>query len=276
MKNNRLAKILCVVFAVLLVGVYIFERRTENESYKKYEEMIPVMEQQRQNRKVAAQQQAERREIARKEYKDAIDTYLPGIVFYGDSIMTSAQSNGFDLRLILNTLVRVDVCNTNTAVVDITQGDVEPAKYSGYLPIVFLGADVDLGNVQQIIAQQRQLINGSSRYIIIGPVQGRAEDMAYFELMMTQEYGENYINAREFMSEDGIKSMELTATPEDRAAMSEGRVPPAFFSEDGIHLNDTGIRLLSYMTYERMQTLGYFTEIVDAKKVYESNGGTDI
>ena len=103
--------------------------------------------------------------------------------------------------------------------------------------------------------------------------------MSYLEYALSGAYGDHFINIREYMSSaepgEGLSSLELEITPEDRTAMTQGRIPPSLLKSDGVHLNDNGTRLLSYLTYARMEELGYFDEILSAKQIYEEAEGNE-
>lgn len=273
-RRNIVAIVLCLVMTAAIAGIYLYERNRSIYNMKVYERVIPaqeelIREQERQKAELVALM-----EQARENYNAAAQAYLPGIAFFGDSLVGDTNGDGMDFRSTVSSLVRSNVCNAATAYIN-TSANVNFSNVASFLPIVFMGdSKTSLTNTEKLLKKQAKYISGHDRYIIIGPTKGTKAEMEAFETLMTQTYGDRFINIREYMSTNGLASLELEITSEDRAAMNQGRIPPSFLKTDGIHLNDNGTRLLSYLTYERMSDLGYFDEIIEAKQLFteaESN-----
>ncbi len=266
-KQNILAIALCVLFSAALIGMYVHEKIEQAYNYEVYQRVLPERERRQAELNARKEALAARREAARLDYLNATETNLPGIVFYSDGLMEDTGS-GMEYRATVSSLVRSEVCNPATVSVDI-RNSPDISAYATYFPIVFVGGEVSLSDPENMVAVQRQYIAGHDRYIVVGATTGNREQMSALEAAMTAAHGDKYINIREYMSTDGLPSLELEITDFDRAAMAEGRIPPSLLKSDGIHLNDNGTRLLAYMTYDKMSELGYFDEIIAAKEIYD-------
>ena len=140
-------------------------------------------------------------------------------------------------------------------------------QYLNYIPVIFIGQNGGYGSIQELIDQQRAIINHQEmnvqnygKFIIVGLHTGTAEARAELEEVMIEEYGEQYINLREYMSTDALTDAGLEATAEDEELMAIGSTPQSLLSDE-VHFNATGYRLLGEQIYQRMEELGYFDEI---------------
>ncbi len=255
---------LCCVFALLIAALFIYDRKSEKQDAAVYEAVMLEHQKKEQEREAQEKALEEKRKAALADFDTAVNTYLKGIVFYGDSLTQGKGGNGVSYPAVLYSLVRNSVCDTNTAFVDVLN-PVEKPEYAEYFPIVFIGTDSEWdGNIYSLVEQQKKYIAGRERYIVIGIPTGTLEERAALEAMMSAEYGERYINIRQYMSTQGLASLELEIRPEDRAAMDRGSVPPGLMNSDMVHLNDNGYKLVAFLTFDRMTELGYFDEIKQA------------
>ena len=84
---------------------------------------------------------------------------------------------------------------------------------------------------------------------------------------MIDEYGDKYINLREYMSLSGIddanKQLDagIKITEHDKEMMAEGKVPASLLIEDEFHFNAYGYELIGELVYNRMNQLGYFDKV---------------
>lgn len=152
----------------------------------------------------------------------------------------------------------------------ITSGSQENLNY---IPVVFIGQNGGYDNIADLISQQRAIIDhqegnpvnedGSARFIIVGLHTGTAEDRAELEAAMKAEYGDQYINLREYMSTQGLADAGITATGEDKEMMVVGSTPKSLLS-DNVHFTAKGYELIGNLIYQRMNELGYFDEVNEA------------
>lgn len=134
--------------------------------------------------------------------------------------------------------------------------------YNGYIPIVFIGATGGWESSYELVMENRGMVSGYDKYIIIGIPTGTKASRKNLEEAMVKEFGDNYINLREYLSTDGLTDANITPTEEDLACMAEGTVPVSLRAEsDNGHLNDIGYTLLANLVCERMEELGFFNEL---------------
>lgn len=266
-KENKqyIAVIMIVVLAAAMAAMYVVNQRNQRERLAGYEEAV-ILSQERQAARAAA---ADEREHLRAEAAETVafaaSVHLPGVAFYGTNL--GYNEAGASLPLIVEALVDQNVYDTTVSTVNVLDPH-ETALQKTYLPVIFIGVDAWDGTLDGLLNRQRELIAGRERYIVLGmPIGSRAE-MMYIEAAMLAEYGEKYINLREYLSTDGMASISLPISEWDAAAMAEGRVPPGLLESDGVSLNDSGYKLAAFLTYDRMTELGYFDEVLSAINEY--------
>ncbi len=145
-----------------------------------------------------------------------------------------------------------------------------------YFPVIFIGLDEGYKDPSDLIRQQRALIErqekNGNRFIVIGLHTGAAKERAALEEAMEAEYGDKYINLREYMCGQGMEDLDrltrgkVTPSAKDEEMLSAGMTPSCVLDGDGIHFNRYGYELLGRLVYDRMDALGYFRELKDALK----------
>ena len=140
-------------------------------------------------------------------------------------------------------------------------------QYLNYNPIIFIGQNGGYSSIQDLIAQQRAIIDhqqmneqNEGKFLIIGLHTGTAESRVELEKAMLEEYGEQYINLREYMSTQALEDAGMEPTEEDREMMEMGSTPSSLLS-DQVHFNASGYELIGKQIYQRMEKLGYFDEV---------------
>lgn len=156
-----------------------------------------------------------------------------------------------------------------------------------HFPVVFIGENDDPLDIRELVKYQKAIVNhyedNKDNYIIIGIPSGTAKERAELEAVMIEEYGDKYINLREYMSTSGIEDAnkllgaDIKATKRDKEMMAEGRVPESLTIEDGLHFNAYGYELIGRLVYDRMEQLGYFDKVKEAMTefVNENSGDED-
>lgn len=144
-------------------------------------------------------------------------------------------------------------------------------EYLTYLPVIFMGQNGGWDNDPAVlIEQQRAIINhqtaNQDKYIIVGLHTLTASERSGLENAMTVEYGNQYINLREYMSSqqavDDANNLgyNIHLSEQDQADMKNGKVPKCFLSDE-VHFNEIGYQLVGNLIYNRMNDLGYFNAI---------------
>lgn len=143
--------------------------------------------------------------------------------------------------------------------------------YLTYFPVVFIGENDDPLDIKELVKYQKAIVghyeDNKDNYIIVGLSSGTAKERARLEAVMTEEYGDKYINLREYMSTSGIEDANrllnagIKPTKHDKEMMKEGRVPESLMIEDEVHFNAYGYELIGRLIYDRMEQLGYFNKV---------------
>lgn len=146
--------------------------------------------------------------------------------------------------------------------------------YLTYLPVIYIGTNGGYDNPEDLIKQQRAIINhyeeNGESFIVVGIHIGTAEERAELEEAMTQEYGDKYINLREYMCTCGIDDANevldagIETTEQDKEMIEEGKTPASLMKEDELHFTAYGYELIGNLIYKRMNQLEYFDELQQA------------
>jgi len=143
-------------------------------------------------------------------------------------------------------------------------------NFRDYLNIVFIGTNGGYTGTGTLIKQQKAILERSTgqkdRYLVIGLFEKSVEKVSVetfmeYEAKMAEEYGDRFINLREYLITDGLKDAGIEPTEEDLERIGQGLVPPSLMDDDLLHLNATGYALLGNLIFDRMEQLGYFDEI---------------
>ena len=140
-------------------------------------------------------------------------------------------------------------------------------KYLDYITVIFIGQNGGYSDFEDLIEQQMAIIQHQDRnndkFIIVGLHTGTAESRAALESAMEAEYGEHYINLREYMATKALSDAEIEPTADDERAMQQGSTPPSLLS-DSVHFNAEGYTLIGDLIFEKMMELGFFDDVVKA------------
>lgn len=269
LKENKryIAVIMIIALLAAMVVMYIINGRRRQAGWADYEEALARQKQLQLSIAAADSELAARKSAAAESIALAAAANLPGVAFYGTNL--GEQETGYSLPLIVESLIDQNILDTPVNSVNVLDPH-ETALQRTYLPVVFICADAWNGDPDSLIDDQKTFIAGRERYIVLGMPTGSRDEMAAVEAKMAAEYGDKFINLREYLSTDGMASINLAIYPEDEAAMAEGRTPPGLLAADGVTLNESGYKLAAFLTYDRMDTLGYFDEVRGAVEEYEA------
>lgn len=143
------------------------------------------------------------------------------------------------------------------------------AQYLDYITVIFMGQNGGYKDFDDLIRQQRAIIDhqtaNNDRFIIVGLHTGTKESRQALEAAMEAEYGEKYINLREYMSTSAMADAGLEPTAEDSAQMKQGSTPTSLLvHKDNVHFNAVGYELIGNLIFDTMNELGYFDEVREA------------
>ena len=143
------------------------------------------------------------------------------------------------------------------------------ADYQNYIPIVFMGQNGGWNeNPEELIAQIKSILSmdkWNDKYLVLGLTSGTTESRAVLESAMESEFGNQYINLRKYIVQNGLEIVNFEATVADINAINEGAIPLSLLS-DPIHFNSLGYKVIGQAIYDRMMKLGYFNNVIELVK----------
>ena len=102
--------------------------------------------------------------------------------------------------------------------------------------------------------------NNYNKYLVISRPTGDLESMANEEVEFATTFGNNYFNAREYLSKYGLLDNNLTPTQQDIEAMNKGAIPPQLLA-DNVHGNENFYKSYAIGVNEKLKlilgTIGY-------------------
>lgn len=159
--------------------------------------------------------------------------------------------------------------------IDVTEGSqvqtYAQTAFNDGIYIIFMGENGGFRDIDDLVEQQRAILQlqekNSDKYLILGMTSGTAEERQELEERMKEEYGERYINLREYLSTQGPYDAKIELSDTDLVEMRDGKIPDCLLS-DGLHFKPIGYQLIADIVYERMWKLGYFDEVMDNVEQY--------
>jgi hypothetical protein len=152
--------------------------------------------------------------------------------------------------------------------------------YKDYIHVVLIGIYGDYQGADDLVQQVKSLlsrqIKNPERFIVLGPYLNSTYPTSTYELdaidtAMLQAFGSRYISIRKYLSGDGYADAGIAPTSEDKYYINQNAVPPSFkVSSHSEELNSRAHKLVGKLIYTRMQSLGYFDEIIDELNLNET------
>lgn len=145
--------------------------------------------------------------------------------------------------------------------------------YTGCIQIIFIGSNGGYSTAEDLIDQCDSIINNGKsddRYLIIGMTLGSRDEYADIEEAMLQAYGDRYISYRDILcDEEALASVGVIPSDADRQQMAAG-IAPDCMRTDSIHYTEAGYRLLASVILDRIEGLGYLSDIENIADDYNS------
>lgn len=137
----------------------------------------------------------------------------------------------------------------------VTQGE----DYKDYISILAIGDNGGWNNdPQTLIDQQLAFIESrgknKDKYIIIGLLEGDNTTNAEIDRLMSDTFGDKFLNVREYMCTEAVRDMKLD--DEDKAAIEKGEIPPCFRYQDR-GLNDNAYGIIGRLVFDKLEALDY-------------------
>ena len=140
--------------------------------------------------------------------------------------------------------------------------------YSNQIAVIFMGENGGWDDdpnllVDQINAIIEHIDNPYKRYIVVCLHTGTAESRKELETVMAMEYGDNYINLRNYICTQGYEDLGIVPTEDEMEARKQGIVPSTLLV-DGLHYGGVAKKMVATAVFNRMNELGYFDEVCEA------------
>lgn len=156
----------------------------------------------------------------------------------------------------------------------VTFGEQNWDYYSTCINIIFMGANGGYDDIDDLIAQQHALIDdmaeGNDKYLIITTTGKDRAEYAELEAAMLNEYGDKYLNLRDYLCSDAIYDAGLTPSNEELEEMEQGIVPESL-RKDAIHYNEYSTPLVAKHIMNKLYELGYFDELDNYMELVADN-----
>ena len=135
-------------------------------------------------------------------------------------------------------------------------------------PVVWMGMNEGYHSTEELIEQCKLLLADKplyeeGYYLVIGLLD-RPDTEEAFEAA----FGEHYLNARQFLNEQGLATLGLTASEDEReqTAIAYGEVPLSLrhiYNAEitPFYLNANGYTAIGKEVYRKIDALGYFTDV---------------
>lgn len=164
---------------------------------------------------------------------------------------------------------------TNEIIETYVTGQIKNDK--GAIYVIFMGENGGYNDIDELIDYQKSIVDmcndNNQKYIIVGLTSGSAADRAALESRMNEEYGDKYLNLREYLITEGIDSLvkenKITLTDTDKDQISRGIVPDSLRT-DSVHFTKEGYELVEKAVYSKLYELNYFSDIQDQVKDFNS------
>lgn len=141
--------------------------------------------------------------------------------------------------------------------------------YRDYISVIFIGSYGKYHDAEELAAQvklmvSRQLKN-TDRFIIIGNYAGPFRSANFydqFSALMTQEYGERFLNFRKYLMNEALPEFGIKSTDKDTTNIRHGQIPfSVLVTGSETELQSFLYDKLGEMVFARMDSLGYFDEV---------------
>lgn len=148
-------------------------------------------------------------------------------------------------------------------------------KQRGNITVFFTGQNDMQQAPEYLIPKQKAMIDylypENREYLVVGLTTGTREERRLLENAQEKEFGEKYLNLREYLSKHGIYDaytmIEETLSEAERSEFLErmkaslsdmeiGKVPALLLS-DKVHFNATGYKVIGNCIYKKLAALGY-------------------
>lgn len=140
--------------------------------------------------------------------------------------------------------------------------------YRDYIHLIFIGSYGGYDDAEELAEQVKLMVSrqtkNKDRFLIIGNYAGPFRSSNFynqFSALMTQEYGERFLNFRKYLTNEAMSEFGIEPTYNDTNSIKYGHIPPSVLvTGSETELQSFLYEKLGQLVFERMDTLGYFDE----------------
>ena len=145
-----------------------------------------------------------------------------------------------------------------------------PSNYNdnqNHIKIIWVGTNdanqngINKFNLDNYIKEVKCLIGTTKRFLILAlTAKPRFVDsIDDINARLQLEFGVHFVNIRDYILEYGLEDAGVVGTADDNEKISQGYMPPSLMeTNDNIHFNDSGYRIVGRQVYIRGKKLGYW------------------
>lgn len=141
--------------------------------------------------------------------------------------------------------------------------------YRDYIHVIFVGSFGNYESAQTLASQVKSFVNrqlsNTDRFIVIGIFAGPESSSRFYEQfasLMTQEYGDRFLNFRKYLLNEALGDLGMTASRNDSGYIQASQIPPSLLVPGSkTELLAPLYSRLGQLVFERLDSLGYFDEI---------------
>lgn len=140
-----------------------------------------------------------------------------------------------------------------------TSAMLDKSKNKNEILVIFTGNN-DTGDtsVESIVAAQKKMIDysGTDKYIVIGFT---GEEAYYKNNVLAEEYGNNFLNIKEYLIKNGLNDANITPSKQDERDIANSDIPSSLIS-GGINGNYAYYKIVAQQVLKKIIELKYLNE----------------
>lgn len=127
--------------------------------------------------------------------------------------------------------------------------------------VIWIGTNDVTHDINFTIEQQQHIVGHLThdRYIVVGLTAKTyfPTDIADRNAAMAEQWGEHFIDVRDYLLEFGLSDAGITPTSQDTTDLANGEIPTSL-RYDAVHLNPAGYATVAKAVYKKGVALGYW------------------
>lgn len=120
--------------------------------------------------------------------------------------------------------------------------------------IIFMGQNGGFNNADELISLQRKMLefaHNENEYLIVGLTTGNRADREVMDERLLEEYGDHFLNLREYLCSVVCENGEITFDDEDVQRAALGCVPKRLLADE-VHFNADGYSIIGKRIFGKL------------------------